>query len=151
MQLRGDWSRAMDEVLQACHHLAETAGDPAMGMARYQHAELLRLRGDLTRAEAAYREAADWGHDIQPGMALLRSAQGRHDDANAAIRVAIEELRRRDPQAAYVELRRAWRAWQELDARYEVARVRVRLAQASRPWRTSRHSPPAAATGRSRG
>ena len=37
-----------------------------------------------------------------------------------------------DPAAALVDLREAWRIWQELDAPYEVARTRVLVGQACR-------------------
>lgn len=37
-----------------------------------------------------------------------------------------------DPAAACTVLRRSWAAWQELDAPYEAARVRLRMAQACR-------------------
>src|SRR5699024_1487921 len=45
MQLHGEWAEAMEEVRHACEHLAASPGDPALGMAHYQHGELLRLRG----------------------------------------------------------------------------------------------------------
>jgi DNA-binding CsgD family transcriptional regulator len=91
MQLRGDWSDALDEVRQACTHLFDPPGDPVLGMARYQQAELLRLRGELGRAEEAYRQASECGHSAQPGLALLRLAQGRVGDALAAIRRVVGE------------------------------------------------------------
>ncbi|MBW3562605.1 MAG: LuxR C-terminal-related transcriptional regulator [Actinobacteria bacterium] len=91
MQLRGDWSDAMEEADRACAHLARPPNDPVMGMARYQQAELLRLQGDFPGAEEAYRLANEWGHAVQPGLALLRLAQGRVDDAESAIRRVVEE------------------------------------------------------------
>lgn len=91
MQLRGEWADAMDEVRRACEHLSDPPGDPVMGMAMYQQGELLRLRGDFTRAEQCYRDASNWGHPAQPGLALLRLAQGRIDDAAAAIHRTITE------------------------------------------------------------
>ena len=39
--------------------------------------DLLRLAGDLDGAEAAYQRASEHGRDPQPGLALLRLAQGR--------------------------------------------------------------------------
>lgn len=109
MQLRGDWSEALEEVERACSHLSDPGGDPVMGMARYQQAELLRLRGELARAEVAYRQAGEWGHPVQPGLALLRLAQGRGEDAVAAIRRVMDEaeddrVRRSRVLAAYAEI-----------------------------------------------
>ncbi|MFE0804272.1 LuxR C-terminal-related transcriptional regulator [Streptomyces sp. NPDC058812] len=91
MQLRGEWADAMDEARQACEHLSEPPGDPVLGMALYQRAELFRLRGEFSRAESCYREANALGHSAQPGLALLRLAQGRLDDAAAAIRRTVGE------------------------------------------------------------
>jgi ATP/maltotriose-dependent transcriptional regulator MalT len=109
MQLHGEWSDALREIERACAHLAEVPGDPVMGMARYQHAELLRLRGRFARAEESYREASSWGHPPQPGLALLRLAMGRVDDARAAIEREVtdaedDRIRRARVLAAYVEI-----------------------------------------------
>ncbi|MFP3990271.1 LuxR C-terminal-related transcriptional regulator [Streptomyces sp. E11-3] len=108
MQLRGAWSAALDEVREACAHMADGT-DPALGMAQYQRAELLRLRGAFTHAEEAYRQAERWGHPPQPGLALVRLAQGRTADAEAAVRrVAAQaegdRVRRARILAAYVEI-----------------------------------------------
>ena len=46
----------------------------ATGQALYQQGELHRLRGDSEAAEAAYREASQFGREPQPGLALLRLA-----------------------------------------------------------------------------
>ncbi len=109
MQLHGDWSEAMDEADRACAHLDTSPTDPVMGMARYQQAELLRLRGEFDRAEESYRLASEWGHPVQPGLALLRLAQGRVDDAESAIRRVVEEagedgVRRSRVLSAFVEI-----------------------------------------------
>jgi DNA-binding CsgD family transcriptional regulator len=49
------------------------------------------MRGDLGAAETAYREASGRGREPQPGLALLRLAQGRVDDARATIARALSE------------------------------------------------------------
>jgi ATP/maltotriose-dependent transcriptional regulator MalT len=50
----------------------------------------LRLRGDHSAAEAEYRLAGKGGIDPQPGLALLRLVQGRHQDAVAMIHRALQ-------------------------------------------------------------
>ncbi|WP_034270179.1 LuxR C-terminal-related transcriptional regulator [Haloechinothrix halophila] len=109
MQLRGEWSDALAEVTDACTHLAELPGEPVLGMALYQQGELLRLRGAFGRAEQAYRKSSEWGHPVHPGLALLRLAQGRLDDAVAAIRRVTDEaegdrVKRSRVLAAFVEI-----------------------------------------------
>ena len=108
MQLRGAWPDAMDEVQRARERLSTPAAQPALGMAIYQQAELHRLRGQFAEAEEAYREASEWGHPPQPGLALLRLAQGRVDAAAAAMRTALDEAQDRIARAsvlvAYVEI-----------------------------------------------
>lgn len=86
---RGDWERAVVEADRACRWLAD-ASDPAAGMAHYQRAELHRLRGEHALAEDAYAEAMALGHDPHPGLALLWLAQGRTEEAVAAMRCAVE-------------------------------------------------------------
>jgi DNA-binding CsgD family transcriptional regulator len=68
-------------------------GAGTAGMASYQLGELHRLRGDFAEAELAYRKALQHGHDPQPGLALLRLAQGQTDSALLTISRALEENR----------------------------------------------------------
>jgi DNA-binding CsgD family transcriptional regulator len=107
LQLQGEWAAAMAEVRQAGTHLSTSPGE-VLGMAYYQQAELLRLRGEFDRAEESYRRAGDRGHPVQPGMALLRLAQGRTADAETAVRLAVDEadgrVARARVLAAYVEI-----------------------------------------------
>ena len=49
------------------------------------------MRGDLKRAEEAYRAATNAGRQPQPGLALLRLAQGQVDAAVASIRRVADE------------------------------------------------------------
>jgi DNA-binding CsgD family transcriptional regulator len=88
MQMQGDWDGALDEARRARAH---PDGTTLVGEAAYREGELHRLRGSHSDADACYRAAADAGRDPQPGLALLRLAQGRADVAVAAIsRVAAE-------------------------------------------------------------
>ena len=95
LQLQGAWSDAITEVQRACERLADPPGQPAIGAALYQRAELHRLRGEFPEAEEAYRQASQWGQNPQPGLALLRLAQGQILVAEAAIRREVDEARDR--------------------------------------------------------
>ncbi len=102
MQLRGRWADALAEVDLARRHLSTQPGDPVLGMALYQQAEILRLRGRHGRAEAAYREAAYHGHPVHPGLALLRLAERRTEEAYAAIRRVAAETSGRPVERARI-------------------------------------------------
>jgi DNA-binding CsgD family transcriptional regulator len=93
MQLHGRWDEALDEARQTLARLAAAPTDAAVGMAHYQLGELHRLRGAFGEAERSYRDALQVGHDPQPGLALMRLAQGRADTALLSIRRALEESR----------------------------------------------------------
>jgi ATP/maltotriose-dependent transcriptional regulator MalT len=69
-------------------------GDPEIfGDACYQQAELFRLRGDVAAAEDAYCRASENGREPQPGLALLRLAQGQPDEAIHAMRRILSTTR----------------------------------------------------------
>jgi uncharacterized membrane-anchored protein len=61
------------------------------GYLRYLTAFQALLEGELAEAEEAYRRASRWGREPQPGLALLRLAQGEDAAAQAAIRRALDE------------------------------------------------------------
>jgi DNA-binding CsgD family transcriptional regulator/predicted negative regulator of RcsB-dependent stress response len=190
MQLHGEWQDALAEAQLARERCEQAMNLVATGQARYQQGELHRLQGDHDSAEAAYKEASPYGREPQPGLALLRLAQGDLDAAKATIRRVVgettEPLQRAvllpasaeimlaadepdearsasreldgiaadsgrpmleaiaarvrgavelgcgDAQAALEPLRRACQLWQELDAPYEVARVRMLVGLACR-------------------
>lgn len=90
MQLSGAWSDALDEVERASQRLSDPPS-PAIGEAYYLQAELHRLRGALSDADDAFRLAAEWGRRPEPGLALLRLAQGRTPAAATAIEHALNE------------------------------------------------------------
>jgi DNA-binding CsgD family transcriptional regulator len=190
MQLHGKWADAADEAQRACERLERPPGQLGAGLAFYERGELHRLRGEFAKAEEAYRQASRRGREPQPGLALLRLAQGQVGVAAAAIRRAVDEaqdhftrskvlaahveimlaegdtsaaraaanelskiaadldaplllavaggawgavlLAEGDARAALAALRQAWSAWQEIEAPYEAARVRVLIGLAFR-------------------
>jgi hypothetical protein len=71
MQLRRDWTVAIEEARRAQQLLSLPRRHPILGMALYQLAELHRLRGEFAQAEEAYRAASESGSECQPGVALL--------------------------------------------------------------------------------
>jgi DNA-binding CsgD family transcriptional regulator len=108
MQLHGDWGDALEEARRAGERLSRSFNRSAAAQAFYRQGELHRLRGEFGLAEDAYREASRFGWEPQPGVALLRLAQGRRDAAAATIRRALDEatqpLRRANLLPAYVEI-----------------------------------------------
>ena len=56
-----------------------------------ERGDVLRLRGDLAGAAAAYEAAVNFGYEPQPGLALLWLAQGRTAAAVAAVRRLLGE------------------------------------------------------------
>jgi DNA-binding CsgD family transcriptional regulator len=91
MQLRGSWPDALDAAVEAGERFAAAGDEGSAGAAYYQQGQLHRLRGEAEAAEAAFREASRRGYLPQPGLALLRLAQGRPDAADAGIRRALAE------------------------------------------------------------
>lgn len=131
LQLHGAWSDALQEAERARVRSTEPPDRPAAASACYQAAELHRLRGDFRRAEAAYRDGSREGRQPEPGLALLRLAQGQTDAALAAIRRALDEAA--EPRArsrllpAFVEIALALH---DVSAAREGADELTRLADA---------------------
>jgi DNA-binding CsgD family transcriptional regulator len=204
IRLSGEWPEALAAAEEACRWLVESLEQSRtsaatrglssfkypVGAAYYQLAEAHRVRGDWTRAGDAYRLASDYGHSPEPGLALLRLAEGHRPAAEAAIRRVVAETQARPARvsvlsaaieiliaaddltgaraaaaeltalaaqvaAPYLEtlsaqangslrlaegdahaglplLRQAWTGWQELEAPWEAARVRVLIGRTCR-------------------
>jgi DNA-binding CsgD family transcriptional regulator len=90
MCLRGSWQEALEEVAFVCDDLSGNYGQLVAGHAHYQLAEIYRLLGN-PGGEASYRQAAELGGATQPGLSLLRLAQGEIDKAVFGIRRALTE------------------------------------------------------------
>ena len=106
LQLHGSWPAAVEEARQACARSGP--GEVTAGAGRYREAEIQRLRGAFADAEQAYRDASEFGWQPEPGLALLRLAQGRTAAAAAAVRRLLNETPDRARRArilpAYVEI-----------------------------------------------
>ena len=95
----GEWTSALEEAERSCEWFRERT-ERASGRALYQLGEIHRLRGELDRADDLYREAGNNGLEPQPGLSLLRLAQGDVGTATAAIRRVVDEASdRQGPRA----------------------------------------------------
>jgi DNA-binding NarL/FixJ family response regulator len=90
-QFHGAWEDAAAEAQEASERLGQPGADASLGEAVYQAAEIHRLRGEFADAEAAYRRASRLGRRPEPGIALLRLAQGQHEVAAATLARATDE------------------------------------------------------------
>jgi class 3 adenylate cyclase len=191
LRLAGSFAKAEEEARLACEELPRYNFSSGLGPANYEIGEIRRRLGDVAGAEEAYARANEFGFMPQPGLSLLRLAEGRVEAAMSGIRQALAEasenhclrvrllaaqtgialaagdveaaaaacdelgslvgefgaasmratacrargsllLARGDAAGALAELREARRAWQEVEAPYEVAEVRLLLAVANR-------------------
>ena len=107
-QLQGAWDDALEAAQRACEWLAGPPEWDTLGSAYYELGEIQRLRGDFVEAEESYRQASLAGREPEPGMSLLRLAQGQTRAAVVAISRVIEErrapIRRSRFLPAYVEI-----------------------------------------------
>jgi class 3 adenylate cyclase len=118
LRLRGECHDAEREVHQACEEI-RTYAKADLGWPLNELGQIRLRLGDLAGAEEAFLQAHEASWEPQPGLALLRLAQGDVDAAMASIHAAVE-----DPSSApswevppNTELRRAPR----LAAQVEIA------------------------------
>jgi class 3 adenylate cyclase len=90
LRLRGDWPAAEAQALAACEELQDFDRHiTANGY--YEIGEIRRRRGDFAGAEEAFRIANETGRDPQPGLSLLRLAEGKVDAALAGITRSLQD------------------------------------------------------------
>ena len=90
LRLRGALTDAAGEVARACEELRPYGVGP-LGEAFYEMGEIRLRLGDLPAAEEAFKQAHELGRDPQPGLALLRLAEGKREAARAAIKSALAD------------------------------------------------------------
>ncbi|MGH8188317.1 MAG: response regulator transcription factor, partial [Steroidobacteraceae bacterium] len=91
MRMSGAWQDAIEEARRAAERCLQVGNRSAAAAAFYEQGEVHRLRGEFAAAEEAYRAASQRGLEPQPGLALLRLAQGRTHVAAATIRRVLNE------------------------------------------------------------
>ena len=91
MRLRGDLLGAEKQAVAACEELHDFERSITAG-GYYEVGEIRRRLGDFAAAEEAYRRANELGHDPQPGLALLRLAEGKVNAAVAGITRALQDV-----------------------------------------------------------
>jgi DNA-binding CsgD family transcriptional regulator len=100
MRLRGAYDEALAEFAGAQRRYQKEGTTAPAGMALTEQGDVLRIRGKLNEAEASYRQAAELGHEPQPGLALAWLARGRTTAAISAVRRLLAE--------AHDPVRRSW-------------------------------------------
>jgi class 3 adenylate cyclase len=85
IRLTGAWQEAEQEARDAYDEVRDFRNDYA-AEALYQIGEIRLNRGDLVEAGDAFRQAHDLGREPNPGLALLRLAEGDVGAAAAAIK-----------------------------------------------------------------
>jgi len=105
-RIHGAWSDAL-AAAQSAQERARRGDRDAVFGGYFQQGEVQRLRGEFDAAEESYRQASETGYEPQPGLALLRLAQGKTQLAQSVIRRAVtgaDPAERRGMLAAVVEI-----------------------------------------------
>ncbi len=88
IRLKGAWTEAEQEARRACDELREfNVGYAAAAL--YEVGEIRLRMGDFAAAEEVFRQAHELGRDPQPGLAMLRLAQGKPEAALILISQAL--------------------------------------------------------------
>ncbi|MFE0257980.1 LuxR C-terminal-related transcriptional regulator [Streptomyces sp. NPDC059010] len=88
LELRGSWAEALSEAERTCQELLPYERRMA-AEAVYLVGQIRRRRGELAAAEESYDRTHELGRDPQPGLALLRLAQGKADASATALQPAL--------------------------------------------------------------
>jgi len=86
---RGAWQEARNGYAELRGFIAGYAAE-----ALYQIGEIRLYRGDLVEARDAFRQAHELGREPNPGLALLRLAEGETEAAQTAVKRGLAAERR---------------------------------------------------------
>jgi class 3 adenylate cyclase len=87
--LGGQWGEAEQDARQACQELEQFRLIDGAGYAQNAIGEVRLRMGDLEGAAEAFDKAYEYGHDAQPGLAMLQLARGETADARRSIDRAL--------------------------------------------------------------
>lgn len=90
-RLKGDWSEAETEALNACQELERYHILDGVGQGQYEVGEIRLHMGDLSGAENAFNKAYEHGVVPQPGLALVMLARGQADEAARALERSLTD------------------------------------------------------------
>lgn len=93
LMLRGAWEDAAAEADRAARRVALWAAPRIGAAAKYQLAEVHRLRGDLEEARRLYEQVAREGGQPYPGLGLLRLRRGEPAAAYRSLVMRLDETR----------------------------------------------------------
>ncbi|WAZ27277.1 LuxR C-terminal-related transcriptional regulator [Streptomyces cinnabarinus] len=96
LELRGDWAEALTEAARTVEELLPYERRMA-AEAFYVIGQIQRRRGNLAAAEQSYDRAHEYGRDPQPGLALLRLAQGKAEASATALNLALADHEDTEP------------------------------------------------------
>jgi ATP/maltotriose-dependent transcriptional regulator MalT len=91
MRLRGAYDEALAEYALAQRRYQVEGTTAPAALALTEQGDVHRVRGKLDEAEACYQQAAELGHEPQPGLALCWLARGRIGAAVSAMRRLLAE------------------------------------------------------------
>lgn len=95
MALRGALAKAEQEARVACDEVSRYQITPIAAEGYYEIGSIRLRMGDLPAAEDAFRQAHALGHYAEPGLSLIRLAEGKAAAAHAALTRILAEARSR--------------------------------------------------------
>lgn len=102
LQMEGAWAESFEEARKAEERFTGKPDPEAVADACYQQGEIHRLRGEYGEAERAYESASAHGREPQPGLALLRLAQGDRSTALSSVQRVLDGTKDMLTRARYL-------------------------------------------------